>query len=79
MPAAGVKKSATKTKGRIVCSPGVCGGRPRIAGTRISVDTLLRCREIGFTEARILKGYPALSAADLAAAWAYAARRARAS
>ena len=57
---------------RIVSTAGICGGSPRIAGTRIPVAVLLRCRALGFTEARILEGYPALSKADLTAAWAFA-------
>jgi uncharacterized protein (DUF433 family) len=62
---------------RIVTTASVCGGRPRVAGTRIPVEVLLRCRDIGFSDERILEGYPALSRADLAAVWAYAARRRR--
>ena len=64
-------ESATGSK-RIVSTAGVCGGNPRIAGTRIPVATLLRCRALGFSEDRILESYPALSKTDLAAAWAFA-------
>jgi len=59
---------------RVVSTPSVCGGEPRIAGTRIPVSVLVQCREIGFDDARILKGYPTLSPEDLAAAWAFAER-----
>ena len=57
---------------RIVSTAGICGGHPRVAGTRIPVAVLLRCRALGFSNARILESYPALSHADLAAAWAFA-------
>ena len=56
---------------RIVSTAGICGGSPRIAGTRIPVAVLLRCRALGFTE----RGYwraTRLSKADLTAAWAFA-------
>jgi uncharacterized protein (DUF433 family) len=57
---------------RIVVTPGVCGGRPRISGTRVPVDVLLNYRSLGLNDSQILEGYPAVTAEDLAAAWAYA-------
>ena len=77
MPAASAKKSVAPRKRRVVSTPGVCGGQPRIAGTRIPVETLLKCKAVGFSDDRILEGYPALTRADLTAAWAYASRRPR--
>jgi uncharacterized protein (DUF433 family) len=71
------RTTAICRKRRIVTTGSVCGGRPRVAGTRIPVEVLLKCREIGFSDERILEGYPALSRADLAAVWAYAARQRR--
>jgi uncharacterized protein (DUF433 family) len=65
------RNGAATASNRIVVTRGVCGGRPRIAGTRIPVAVILRCREIGFSDERILKGYPALTAEDLSAAWAF--------
>jgi uncharacterized protein (DUF433 family) len=52
-------------------TPGVCGGDACIAGTRIPVWVLEGFRRLGWTEEKILAGYPSLRAADLAHAWAY--------
>jgi uncharacterized protein (DUF433 family) len=57
----------------IEATPGVCGGDPRIARTRIPVWTLERYRRLGLREAQILEAYPGLRAADLVNAWAYVA------
>jgi uncharacterized protein (DUF433 family) len=59
----------------IESTPGVCGGEPRIAGTRIPVRTLEQYRRLGLTEAQILDAYPGLRAADLINAWAYVGYR----
>jgi uncharacterized protein (DUF433 family) len=60
----------------IEVTPGVCGGDPRIAGTRIPVRTLEQYRRLGSSEAEILTAYPGLRAADLVNAWAYVAHHA---
>lgn len=52
-------------------TPGVVGGEPRIAGTRIPVWTLVQYRRLGASEAELLQAFPTLRAADLANAWAY--------
>lgn len=52
--------------------PGVCGGEPCIARTRIPVWLLVRARELGASEAALLEAYPSLRAEDLVNAWAYA-------
>ncbi|MBW3623459.1 MAG: DUF433 domain-containing protein [Armatimonadetes bacterium] len=57
---------------RIFCIPGVCGGKPCIAGTRIPVWVLEHFRRSGASDAEILKAYPSLTAGDLVAAWQYA-------
>jgi uncharacterized protein (DUF433 family) len=57
----------------IESTPGVCGGDPRIVGTRIPVWTLEHYRRLGLTEARILDAFPTLRAADLVNAWSYVA------
>jgi uncharacterized protein (DUF433 family) len=49
----------------------VCGGEPRIAGTRIPVWLLVHARDLGTSEAELLQAYPSLQAEDLASAWAY--------
>ena len=56
----------------IVSAPGVCGGAARIVRTRIPVWTLERLRQLGVSEAEILRSYPSLKAVDLVQAWAYA-------
>jgi uncharacterized protein (DUF433 family) len=60
----------------IEATPGVCGGEPRIAGTRIPVWTLVQSRRLGMSDAEILRAYPHLRNADLVNAWAYAAAHA---
>jgi uncharacterized protein (DUF433 family) len=54
-------------------TPSICGGEPRIAGTRITVRTLEEYRRLEMTEAQILEAFPGLRAADLVNAWAYVA------
>ena len=51
--------------------PGVCGGEPCIVRTRIPVWVLVHARELGTSEADLLRAYPTLRAEDLANAWAY--------
>ena len=51
--------------------PGVCGGEPCIVPTRIPVWVLVHARELGTSEADLLRSYPTLRAEDLANAWAY--------
>ncbi len=51
---------------------GVCGGDACISGTRIPVWVLVNARNLGISEAQLLKDYPTLSATDLTNAWVYA-------
>src|SRR3972149_3847246 len=51
--------------------PEVCGGEPCIVRTRIPVWVLVRTRQLGASEADLLRSYPTLRAEDLANAWAY--------
>lgn len=53
-------------------TPGVSGGELCIVRTRIPVWLLVRARELGTSEADLLRDYPTLHAEDLANAWAYA-------
>ena len=55
----------------ITCSPGVCGGRPRIAGTGVSVRTIVGYYDSGETPAEIAKQIPHLTLAQVHAALAY--------
>ena len=52
-------------------TPGVCGGEPRIVRTRIPVWVLVQARNLGTSEAELLRCYPTLRSEDLANAWAY--------
>jgi len=51
--------------------PEVCGGEPCIVRTRIPVWVLVQARQLGASEADLLRSYPTLRAEDLANAWAY--------
>lgn len=55
----------------IESDPAVIGGEPRLVRTRIPVWLLIRARQLGTSEADILRAYPSLSAEDLTNAWAY--------
>jgi uncharacterized protein (DUF433 family) len=56
----------------IVRTPDTCGGKPRIAGTRIQVkDVALMHERMGMTPAQIVADYPHLTLADIHAALAY--------
>lgn len=52
----------------IECTPGVCGGRPRIAGSRIRVSHVVLMTEQGQSPDEIVAGYPHLTLADVHAA-----------
>ena len=53
-------------------SADVAGGEACIVRTRIPVWVLENYRRLGVSEAELLVSYPALHAADLVNAWAYA-------
>jgi uncharacterized protein (DUF433 family) len=56
----------------IVSTPGTCGGRPRIAGHRITVQhILLEHQRGGMSPDEIVSAYPGLTLADVHAALAY--------
>ena len=52
-------------------TPGVCGGHARVRNTRVTVWILVGYRQLGATEAQLLKSYPSLDPEDLKAAWQY--------
>ena len=58
---------------RIKRDPAVMMGKPIIAGTRITVEHILRCLAAGDSVEHILANHPHLTADDLRAAQAYAA------
>jgi uncharacterized protein (DUF433 family) len=57
---------------RIVATPGTMGGRPRIRGTRITVEFLLGLMSSGWSVQQILEAYSHLTDADVRAALAFA-------
>jgi uncharacterized protein (DUF433 family) len=57
---------------RIVSTPGICGGRPRIDGHRIQVEDIAIWHErMGMSPAEIVSEYPSITLADVHAALAY--------
>jgi uncharacterized protein (DUF433 family) len=52
--------------------PEINGGEPCIVRTRIPVWVLVQARQLGASEADLLRDYPTLRAEDLANTWAYA-------
>lgn len=58
---------------RVDRSPGICGGRARISGTRIAVWLLESYRRLGASSSELLDWYPSLCRTDLDAAWRYVA------
>jgi uncharacterized protein (DUF433 family) len=61
---------------RISVDPAICGGRPCIKGTRMRVSDIVDMLAYGATQDEILADFPYLTAEDIAAALAYAARAA---
>jgi uncharacterized protein (DUF433 family) len=57
---------------QIVCTPDVLGGKPRIDGTRISVEFIVELFSLEYTIEDILEGYPHLTREQIFAALAYA-------
>jgi uncharacterized protein (DUF433 family) len=56
----------------IVRTPGTCGGKPRIAGTRIRVQDIVIWHEAwGWSPEEIITDYPQLTLAQVHAALAY--------
>ena len=56
----------------IEITPGVCGGKPRIAGHRISVQNIVIWHErMGMSPEEIAATYPSITLADVYSALAY--------
>ena len=66
-----------KYKDRIVRDPLICGGEPVIAGTRVTLRTILASLSDGDTTSTILTEFPTLTEEDVRAAIAFAADSAR--
>jgi uncharacterized protein (DUF433 family) len=58
---------------QIICDPAILGGKPVIAGTRISVQLILEKLRDGWTFEDLLDDYPHLTRDQVVAALAYAA------
>ena len=59
---------------RIAIDPDICNGRPVIAGTRISVQTILEFLGSGDLIDDILEEYPSLTMEDIHACITYASK-----
>ncbi len=59
---------------RIEINPLICGGRPVIRGTRITVQTILGFLSAGDSPEDVIAGYPELKREDILACLAYARR-----
>ncbi len=59
-------------KDHIETDPEICGGRPRVKGTRLTVEFLLGLKAAGWTEVQILENYSQLEDDDLRAVFAFA-------
>lgn len=57
---------------RIQIDPDICGGRPRVKGTRLTAEFLLSLKATGWRDAMILDSYPHLHEEDLRAVFAFA-------
>ncbi len=63
---------ATVPTQHIEVTPGICGGRPRIAGHRIRVqDVVVWHEQLGYTPDEIVSEHPVITLADVHAALAY--------
>lgn len=59
-------------KEHIEITPGICGGKPRIAGHRIRVqDIVIWHEEMGMSPNEIIDHYPSITLSDVYAALAY--------
>lgn len=61
--------------GKIRRTPGVMGGRPVIAGTRIEPEFVWSFHEAGFTTEQIIEQYTHLHPEDVEAAIAYVGKK----
>lgn len=65
-------EAETEREPRVVSTPGTCGGKPRIAGHRITVQHLVIDHlRGGLSPDEIVSAYPSLSLSDVYAALAY--------
>lgn len=67
-----LQQGAATSEPGIVSTNDVCGGEPRIAGTRIPVWVIAALRAQGLETPALLKAYPTLRSADIENALRYA-------
>jgi uncharacterized protein (DUF433 family) len=72
--ARGGNRQKSNADERIAFDPEICGGRPRIVGTRVRVSDIVAALAEGASAEEILEDFPYLSAEDISAALSYAAR-----
>jgi len=65
------------TLDRIVCTPGVVSGKPRIKGTRVTVGVLLGQLASGHSIDEVLRDFPYIQREDVLEALQYASLRAQ--
>ena len=58
-------------KQHISSTPGICGGNPCVAGTRIRVQDIVVRTELGDSPDQIVSAYPGVTLADVHAALMY--------
>ena len=56
---------------RIAIDPEICLGKPRVRGTRITVEFVLKLLRSGCTVDEVIRDYPELSTADIRECVAY--------
>ena len=61
-------------KSSIIVDPDICNGKPIIAGTRISVQTVMEFLAAGDSIEEILEEYPSLSREDIYACLQFATK-----
>ncbi len=59
---------------RIETNAEICGGRPRVKGTRLTVEFVLGLKAAGWTDVQILENYASLRDSDLRAVFAFAGK-----
>ena len=67
------KESYMKYQIRISFNPGIMRGKPVVAGTRITVELILKKKGEGVDVASLLSMYPSLNQEDVLAVFEYAA------
>ncbi len=63
---------------RIVIDPNILVGKPVVKGTRLAVEFIIDLLAQGWSEAEVLRNYPALTHDDILACLAYASYRLKA-